>query len=151
MGNNKKWYEMAPEEWYNRRKEWLEETAEKQRAFPVKKDCLMLMDYLDEFDQVKYIYKPAIMLSDVEACTGYIPDLMIHIPGDDLRPQGVDLVIDFLDEHNKYYDPEKQEQKAMDLENDGYLYRCGPKGMLSGKHAITPKEFIEILAQSFSE
>lgn len=136
---------MTPEEWYDNRKKWLEQTAEEQRAFPTKKDCLVLMDYLDQFDQVSYIYKPAIMLKDIGAGTGYIPDIMIQLPG------GVNLIMDFVNENSKYYDPEKQEQKAIDLENDGYLYRCVLKGMLSGKNAMTPREFMEILAQSFSE
>lgn len=138
---------MTQEERYNKRKEWLEHTADKQRkrAFPTKKDCLVLMDYLDQFDRVSYFYKPAIMLKDIDACTGYIPDIMILLPG------GVKLIIDFVNENSKYYDEGKLGQKAFDLENDGYLYRAAPKGILYGKNAKLPAEFMGIVADSFRE
>lgn len=139
------WYKMSAQEWYDRRKEWLEETAEEKRANP-KKDCLVLMDYLDQFvDRVSYIYKPAIMLKDIDACKGYIPDIMIQLPGN------VNLILDFVDTHSKYYSKEKIIQKACDLENDGYLYRYALKGRLSGKDAISPAEFMGIVADSFKE
>lgn len=126
------------------RKEWLEHTAEEKRANP-KKDCLVLMDYLDQFDRVSYIYKPAIMIKDIDACKGYIPDIMIQLPG------GVNLIMDFVDTHSKYYDQDKLVQKVCDLENDGYLYRYTLKGRLSGKDAISPIEFMGIVAESFKE
>lgn len=135
---------MTQEERYNKRKEWLEKTAEEKRANP-KKDCLVLMDYLDQFDRVSYIYKPAIMLKDIGACKGYIPDIMIQLPG------GVNLILDFVDTHSKYYDQDKLAQKVCDLENDGYLYRYALKGWLSGKDAISPTEFMGIVAESFKE
>lgn len=138
-----KWYKMTPEEWYDNRKKWLEQTAEEQRAFPAKKDCLVLMNYLDQFDRVSYIYKPAIMLKDIGAGTGYIPDIMIKLPG------GVNLILDFVDTHSKYYSKEKIWQKACDLENDGYLYRCAQKGWLSGKGAVSPSDFMNSVAESF--
>lgn len=140
-----KWYKMTAQEWYDKRKKWLEQTAEEQRAIPAKKDCLVLMDYLDQFDRVSYIYKPAIMLKDIGAGTGYIPDIMIQLPG------GVKLILDFVDTHSKYYDQDKLGQKVCDLENDGYLYRVAPKGILYGKNAKPPAEFMGIVAESFKE
>lgn len=139
--------EMTAQEKYESKKEWLERTANKQRkrAFPTKKDCLVLMDYLDQFDRVSYIYKPAIMLKDIDACTGYIPDIMILLPG------GVNLIMDFVNENSKYYDEGKLGQKAFDLENDGYLYRAAPKGILYGKNAKPPTEFMGMVADSFKE
>ena len=77
-----KWSEMTAQEWYDRRKEWLEKTAEEQRANP-KKDCLVLMDYLDEIG-LQYEHKPAIMLKDIDRCKGYIPDLVFHHPAADV-------------------------------------------------------------------
>lgn len=139
-----KWSEMTAQERYNMRKEWLERTAEEKRANP-KKDCLVLMDYLDQFNRVSYVYKPAIMLKDIDACKGYIPDIMIQLPG------GVNLILDFVDTHSKYYDQDKLVQKVCDLENDGYLYRYAQKGWLSGKDAISPTEFMGIVAESFKE
>ena len=136
--------EMTAQERYDMKKEWLEKTAEEQRANP-KKDCVVLMDYLDQFDRISYIYKPAIMLKDIDACKGYIPDIMIQLPG------GVNLILDFVDTHSKYYSKEKIWQKICDLENDGYLYRCAQKGWLSGKDAISPTEFMGIVAESFKE
>lgn len=136
--------EMATKEWYDRKKEWLERTAEEKRVNQ-KKDCLVLMDYLDQFDRVSYIYKPAIMLKDIGVCRGYIPDIMIQLPGN------VNLILDFIDTHSKYYDQDKLVQKVCDLENDGYLYRYALKGSLSGKNAISTTEFMEIVADSFKE
>lgn len=139
-----KWSEMTAQERYDMRKEWLERTAEEKRANP-KKDCVVLMDYLDQFDRVSYVYKPAIMLKDIDACKGYIPDIMIQLPG------GVNLILDFVDTYSKYYSKEKIWQKTCDLENDGYLYRVAPKGILYGKNAKPPAEFMGIVADSFKE
>lgn len=138
---------MTAQEKYESKKEWLERTADKQRkrAFPTKKDCLVLMNYLDQFDRVSYIYKPAIMLKDIGACKGYIPDIMIQLPG------GVNLILDFVNENSKYYSKEKIWEKTCDLENDGYLYRAAPKGILYGKNAKLPTEFMEMVADSFKE
>ena len=125
-----KWSEMTAQEWYDRRKEWLEKTAEEQRANP-KKDCLVLMDYLDEIG-LQYEHKPAIMLKDIDRCKGYIPDLVFHHPA-------ADVIVDFV-KPSKYFSWDYYKTKAADLEGDGYLY-----------YVIRAGEFKNILPEVFFE
>lgn len=126
---------------YERRKEWLEEKAAEKRDH-IKKDCKVLMEYLDKFERVSYIYRPAIMLK--EPLKGYIPDIMINMPS------GYKMIIDFVDENSKDFSKEALVKKGHDLVQNGYLYRIAYKGDLTGKDAMTPEEFMTMIAESFS-
>lgn len=137
------WYKVTAQEWYDKRKKWLEQTAEEQRAIPAKKDCLVLMNYLDQFEQVSYAYKPAIMLKDIDDCKGYIPDIMIQLPS------GLQIIIDFVNTRSQYYSRERINVKASDLESEGYLYYIAKNGILSGEGAVSPSDFMNSVAESF--
>lgn len=134
---------MKTEEWESQYREWLENNAMKLRETSLrkKKDCKVLMKYLDNFPAVSYVFRPAIMLTT--KCKGYIPDLLVILPGD------VKIVFDFVNRNKT--DEEYILEKGEDLEADGYFYRTAPKGILKGEESIAPEEFMSFVAESFSE
>lgn len=128
------------DEWYEKRKKWLEEKAEEMRSMPEKADCSVLMDYLDEYDDIGYIYKPAIMMD--ECRKGYIPDIMISFSWGDKA------VVDFVNKYSPYYSKEYQKEKAKDITDEGYYYFAFKQGILTGNNKI---QVTELMCKLFRE
>lgn len=110
MGKKKK--DPVPDK-YNKKRRWLINTARSMRL-EIKPDCQPLINYLKE-KGIHFVYRPAIMLKDVDYCKGYIPNMVFFY-------LGAKVVVDFIDTNSKYYSKDYYIAKAADLENDGYLY-----------------------------